>query len=459
MEAEIGHYSKSVEKQRGVYPPLGLAYIASSVLQHGHEARIIDCDGETDYWKAIEEACTGFKPDLVGFYTMTWTFRQAKKIFEFIKELIPGVISVVGGPNVTAFPVESLEIGGFDYAVQCEGEYAIKDLLDCIQGDKAIEQVRNLIYRADGAIRINSVMDYVDDLDEIPFPAWNLLPVLAYNDIFTINRHFATMIASRGCPFKCTFCDRKNRMGSKWRIRSVENVLKEIEFLKSNYGIREIMFFDDNFIISRKWILEFCDRVRELNIKWECRTRVDTVNGEILRKMKESGCYRIRYGMESGNDEILKILKKDITVEKIRECAKNTNKVGIEIFAYFMMGLPHESLQNVEETVNLALEIDPDFVLFSKTILIPGSEIFDWAVQNRIISKEYWISYMKGEALNPAPSISTAALPEATVDRLVSTANKKIYRRPQYLLKRLLKIKSFHQFRKQVEMGKTLLMH
>jgi radical SAM superfamily enzyme YgiQ (UPF0313 family) len=217
-------------------------------------------------------------------------------------------------------------------------------------------------------------------------------------------------------------------MGNRWRVRSVENVIKEIELLYDKYNIREIMFYDDNFVFDKNWIYEFCSKLTR-KIDWECRTRVDTVDLPLLKAMKEAGCYRIRYGMEGGNQEMLRILKKGITVEQIQDCAKATKEAGIEIFAYFMMGSPYENKGTLEDTLSLALEIDADFTVFSKTILIIGSELFDWAVKNGQIRADYWERFLAGEETDPAP-----ALYGKEVDDFIKYSYKKIYSRPKQLL-------------------------
>ena len=459
ISSEIQHYSKTLEKQRGIYPSLGLSYVASSLIRAGHKVAIVDCDTEENSWERIKIEIIESKPHLVGFYVMTWTFRQAVELLKKIKNLKSDIISVIGGPNVSSFPKISLEISNFDFAIQGEGEETITELIDCIKSYGDASHIKGLIWRRDDKIVENPLRNFRDNLDEIFFPSWQILPIYRYHDVFTQNRYFATMMATRGCPFNCTFCDRKNRMGKVWRNRSPENIVKEIKLLNVRYGIKEFMFFDDNFIIDKQWVYRLCDEIlsKDLNILWECRARVDTVDKPLVRAMKRSGCYRIRYGMESGDDEILKVLKKDITVEQIRECARITKEEDIEVFSYFMMGSPYETENTLKKTLDLALEIDADFTLFSKTILIVGSELFDWAVDESYINRDYWIDYLLGKETNSAPSLSTKELPEEVVDRYISLANKKFYLRPRYILKRLMKIKTPNQFIRQARMASAFL--
>ena len=461
-EADVGHYSKSIEKQRGIYPPLGLAYIASSLEQHAHKVKIIDCDTDIILLKNIGEIYRDYDPDLTGIYHMTWTFGQAKGIAQEIRAINSEAKIVVGGPNVSSFPKLTLKYGGFDYAVKGEGEITINELVDAIErGDNGLEKIHGLVFKQNNGNRIvkNPDRPLIPDIDTNPFPAWHLLPLNKYFDVFTREKKFATMITSRGCPFNCTFCDKKNRMGRKWRARTPENVLDEIEMLNTKYKIREFMFFDDTFTVNRKRVLELCKGIKErkLDIIWECRARVDQIDRELLAKMRDGGCYRIRYGMESGDDEILKVMKKGIAVSQIRDCAKITKEEGIENFAYFMMGSPQETPETLEKTLNLALEIDPDFVSFSKTILIPGCDMLDWAANNGYIAPNHWELFLAEEETNSAPALATAVLPEEFVDNYISYANKKFYLRPKYVFRRLRNIKSPSQLYKHFLIAMGLL--
>jgi len=463
QQERIGHYSKIIEKQRGIYPPLGLGYVASSLEKNGHEVKIIDCDAEPEHMDAFGDIIKNFDPSLVGIYTMTWTFRQAKQIAQRIRSVHPSIKIVVGGPNVSSFPKLSLKYGDFDYAVKGEGEITINELVDILeQGNRGtkLEKIRGLIYKESGRIIENAPRAYISDLDSIQFPAWHLLPMNKYFDVFAKEKRFATMITSRGCPYNCTFCDKKNRMGRTWRARSPENILDEMELLNSKYGIREFMFFDDNFIVDKDRVIDLCRLIKKrgLDVIWECRARVDQVDKSLLERMRDAGCYRIRYGMEAGDDGVLKTLNKGITVSQIRDCAKVTKEAGIEVFAYFMMGSPYETLETLKKTLNLALEMDPDFVAFSKTILIPGCDLFDWGASNGYIPTNYWESFLLGEENNPAPALSTKELPEKEVDEYVSYSNKKFYLRLKYILKRLYNTRSMTQLYRQFLIAMGLLL-
>lgn len=459
-QATTGQYEKEVEKQRGVYPSLGLAYIAAVLEKNDHQVKIVDCDMEEENLeKTIRTIVKDFQPQMVGFYAMTWTYRQAKDLAKKIKKINRRIVTVIGGPNVSCLPQYSLEFGDFDFGVVGEGEKTIIELVDKLEGNNNLEfeKILGLIFKKGKKVIINPSRPLIENLDSIPFPARHLLPMKKYFDVFSRKKHFATILATRGCPFNCLFCDRKNRMGRGRRARSPENIVGEIKEIIANYGIREFMFFDDDLIVDKKWGLELCKKLEPLKIIWECRNRVDLVDEQILKAMKKAGCYRIRFGFESGDDRILLVLKKGITVKQSLKCAKICKKIGMEIFGYFMMGSPTETPETIKKTIDLALKIDPSFAIFSKTIFIPGSELFDYGVTTGQIDKDYWKRFLQGRETNGAPSSSTKELPEKLVNYFLKKADRKFYFRISFILKKLFSIKSLPHLIRQARIGFALI--
>ncbi len=457
-EAATGQYEQKMEQERGVYPPLGLAYIAAALEEKNHEIKIVDCDVEKNYEEKILQLCRDWQPEMAGFYAMTWNYRLADKLSREIKKINSLTITVLGGPNVTTMPKASLQFGNFDFGIMGEGEKTIIELIDQLvqKDDLNFEKILGLVWRKDGQIIINPTRPLIDDLDTISFPARHLLPMEKYFDVFSKNKKFATIIATRGCPFNCTFCDRQNRMGRKWRRRSPQNIAQEIKQIIERYDIREFMFFDDNLIIDKDWAYQLMSELKNLKITWECRERVDMIDEPILKAMKEAGCYRIRFGFESGDNRILKVLKKDITVEQSLACAKLCQKVGIEIFGYFIIGAPQETAETIKKTINLALKISSDFALFSKMILIPGSEIFDYGVKTDQIREDYWKRFIQGLETDGAPSLTKETLSEKIIDENIKLADRKFYFRPIFILKKIMAIKNLNHLIKQAKLAFAL---
>jgi len=460
LQATTGQYKKTLEKERGIYSPIGLAYIAAVLEKNNHQVKIIDCDAQENYEGKIKDTLKIFKPEIVGFYAMTWNFALANKMAGEIKKDYPKIITVLGGPNVTTMPEVSLRFGNFDFGVMGEGEETIVELFKKIENKINIgfEKILGLVYKKEGQIFINPPRPLIQNLDLIPFPARHLLPMEKYSDIFTKSRRFSTIFATRGCPFNCTFCDRKNRMGRNWRFRSPQNIAQEIRQVIDTYGIREFMFFDDNLIVDKTWAYQLMAEIKKLGIIWECRERVDMVDEPMLKAMKEAGCYRIRFGFESGSNEILNILKKGITRQQSLECARLCKKIGIEIFGYFIIGAPGETPETIQKTIDLALKINPSFALFSKMILIPSSEIFEYAVSTGQIAQDFWEKFIKGEEMNGAPSFTKEKLSEKEIESYVQKANKKFYFRLRFIGTKILEIKSFAHLLKQIKIGLALIL-
>ncbi|GAG88770.1 unnamed protein product, partial [marine sediment metagenome] len=240
------------------------------------------------------------------------------------------------------------------------------------------------------------------------------------------------------------FCDPEGRMGKKFRPRSPENILKEIKILYNQYNIREICFYDDTFTVDRERIVQLCKELikRNLDLIWECRTRVDCVDGELLKLMAQAGCYRIRFGVEAGNEKILKVLRKGITKEQARNAFRWSKKYGIETFAYFMLGSPEEDKITMKESIDFALELNVDYALFSPTLVFnKGSDLFKWAVSQGCIDPDYWNRFVRGEDLDPYPVLETPQLDRQTKLNYSRKAYRRFYLRPSFIFKKILDIK------------------
>jgi radical SAM superfamily enzyme YgiQ (UPF0313 family) len=450
---------KKFETMRGIYPPLGLLYIAAVLLEKGHEVRVIDCDAEEDHEAAVRGACASPSPDAVGFYAFTWNYRQAVRLADLVKELAPAATTILGGPNATSFPELSLRNGRFDIVVKSEGEETAKELFAALAARRPLDGIRGIAWKEGDRIRETENRDYIKDLDSVPFPARHLVRMERYSDVFARDRKFATMIASRGCPFNCTFCDRKNRMGKIWRARTPENVITEMRKLHDDYGTREFMFFDDNFILNKAWVHEFCRKLAAsgLNPLWEIRTRVDTVDEGVLRAIRSAGCYRIRFGFESGDDRILGNIKKGITIERSLESARLCHKVGLEMFGYFILGAPGETEETMQKTIDFAIRVEPRFALFSKYVPYPCTEAFDWAVENGYIDRNYWNEFLGGKELDSHPALNQRQLPATVVEKYMDLANRRFYFRPRYVLTTLRTLKSPAQFWRYLKIAASLV--
>lgn len=340
------------------------------------------------------------------------------------------------GPKLTYSQKKTLEYIDCDFAIQGEGEETIVELVNALKSKKPLKNIKGLIFRKGGQIIVNPPRPLIKNLDDIPFPAWHLLPINKYKSLFSRTKKFATMVTSRGCPFNCIFCSDKSRLGRMFRYRSPDNIIKEIKFLINNHGIKEILFYDDTFTVNRNRIIELCKKILAENIKvsWECRTRVDLVDKELIELMKKSGCYRIRYGIEAGNQRILNVLKKGITLEQAEKAIRITKEAGIETVTYFMMGSPCETIETINNSINFSIKLNPDYSVFAITSPSdPNSELFNWALKNNYINENYWDDFMKGLPVSSIPMLVNSELKESTLKKLRRQAYMKFYLRTSKL--------------------------
>jgi len=448
---------KFIRKQKAIYPPLGLLYIASVLENKGHTVKIMDFLVEQT--EPLSKIIGSFKPNIAGFYSTTHNFTQCCKLLSKIKEVDNNIVSIIGGPLVASYPIESLMYSQFDYAVVGEGETTVVELANAISAKRPVGNIKGIVYRENKKIKQTHPRRLIQNIDEIPFPSWNLVDLKKYSVLMGRKNLFATIMTSRGCPHNCIFCNKNNGMGKNWRCRTPGNIFAEIKILYEKYKIRHFTFFDENFIVNKNRVLELCNLIinDSMKIKWDCKARVDSVEISLLKKMKQAGCHRIRYGAESGNNKILKELNKGITVEQIRDCAAMTKEAGIELFVYFMMGSPSETIGTLKQTYQLAVDIDADFAIFSKTIPIPGSELFRMAVKNKQIEEDYWLKFIKGEEKNPEPNLTSQHFSDKELGRLIKLYSRNFYIRQGYLVKRLFLVRSLPQFKRLALIGIKLL--
>jgi len=427
-------------------PPLGLLYVAAALKNKGHDVKLIDAEAENLGLEELEKLIEEYQPEVIGFSVTTPIFKKARETAKEIKKFIPNAVIVFGGPHITSFPKISLEFPEIDFGVIGEGEITVCELIDAIENKKDFETVKGIVFRQQGKIIQTEPRELIQNLDEISLPAWHLIDIKKYRDAISGKNTFATIISSRGCPYNCFWCDPEGRFGKTFRARSPQNLIKEIGLLRDKYNVKEILFYDDTFTVNKQRIIDFCRLLidKKINIIWECRTRVNLVDEELIKLMAEAGCHRIRFGVESGNDEILNFVRKNITKNQVRKAFFWSKKYKIETFAYFMLGLPTETEQTIQETINFALELKPDYVMFSPTLVFnQGNDMFKWAAENGYIDKDYWTRYVRGENLETYPILNTPQLPKEKIIEYTKRAYRKFYLRPYFILKTITKINSF----------------
>jgi len=387
-------------------PPLGLSYVAAALEKAGFKVEMLDNYLLRKSIDEVKEIVKRASPEIVGMTCSSASYPRCVETAKAIKEVLPSCKIVVGGWHPSYVPESMLQHPEIDYVVVGEGERAMVELATCLtKGDeKAAAQVAGVAYRHEGKI-VQNAQSFIKNLDELPFPARHLLPMHLYEKEipYLKAKPFTTMNIVRGCPFNCIYCETRRLWGQTCRGFSPPRVVDEIVHLKETYGIRGIYFVGDNFTINKKRTMELCELIKKskLDVEWVCDTRADMISRELLQAMKEAGCRTIWFGVESGSPRILEKINKGITIEQTVQAFKLCREAGIRIASSFIMGIPGETLEDIEMTYKFAKKLDPDWAQFNVYIAVPGSGLYDEVMQKGLYDrKEGFLAYVKTEEFN-----------------------------------------------------------
>ncbi len=372
--------------------PLGLAYIAAVLEKNGHSVKIIDAEAFNLSFKSIIKETKKTKPEIIGITCLTTIEHIVGQIAELLKKELKIKI-FVGGAHPTALPNEMLRKYKIDIVVRGEGEYTTLDLVNTIEKKGNLKNVNGISFKKNNKIITNKNREQIKNLDELPLPARHLLPMDKYimGHDYAIGKHQAEILTSRGCYGRCRFCDR-TIFGNKIRFRSTKNVLDEIEGVIKKYDIHLFSFIDDTLTSDKKRATNIFKEIinKNLNIEWDCTTRINTIDKELLKYMKSSGCRNICYGIESGSQETLDYIKKDITLDQIRKAVKLTKKAGIKVHLFMMIGFPNETREKIIKTIEFAKELDGDTVQFNILSAFPGTDLRKELIRENLIDEKEW---------------------------------------------------------------------
>lgn len=392
-------------------PPLGILYIAAVLEKEGHKVQVFDVSFREE--NEFLEKLIKFKPDLIGLSVSTTQLNYAKGISNILRKKLSETPIVCGGVHVTALPIESLKELNADFAVIGEGEYTMLDLCDKLESGDSLDTVKSLVYKKDGKIVQNERRELIENLNELPFPArhlidfeWYLIPPGPIRGNWL--KRATTLITSRGCPYRCIYCGSNLIFGKKVRRRSVDNVIAEIEYLEDVYKIDGMWFLDDTFTLNKKWVIDFCRKLRKnkINLTWGCQTRVNAIPEDLLVEMKRSGCVQLDVGVESGSEKILNVLQKDTNPKMIENTFGIAKKVGVRTMASFMVGNPEETMDDINKTLELAKKINPDFTLFFFTTPFPGTKLNKMAIENQWIKDTDYSNWLIRQTDTPIMEIN-----------------------------------------------------
>ena len=399
-------YNSAVKSVTGFSsPPLGLAYLAS-VLREEHEVKIVDSNILEYTMDDVRRELKKFNPDVVGITSVTPSIPQAYEVARIAKEINENCKVVMGGPHVTFLPEQTLkECEDIDIIVKGEGELTIKELVEFLEKGKSLKRVKGIAFRRGEMILNNEPRPFIRNIDEIPFPSRDLLPVEKYQ---LNGKRYTTMITSRGCPFRCSFCSSSRLFGGYWRGRSPQNVLDELRIIYEDYEIKHIEFLDDTFTLDNKRAERICDGIlkEKLDISWGASSRVDTITKKLAERMKRAGCWIIFLGIESGCQRILNMMGKRITIEQIKRAVKIIKKAGIKILGSFILGFPGETIRSIRQTIKFAKSLDIDYAEFSILTPYPGTPLFYLAEKSKSLLTRDWSKYT---AIDPVMKIKGIA--------------------------------------------------
>ncbi len=434
-----------VAGSKGTTPPLGLLYVASAIrAQTGHEVRVLDLQLPGSTYQDLAREMKAYKPHVVGVSTITFMLLDAMdtvaQVRRAAKDFAHEIKVVCGGPHVTIFPAETARQPGVDFAIAGEAEYSFPALLENMHDEAALAQIPGVSFLSGNEVVSGPEPQLIMDLDSVPRPDRRLIPYERYASILASGGLMTTMMTSRGCPFKCIFCD---RLGKVFRPISAENVVAEMADCV-DLGIKEFFLHDDTFTVQRKRVLRICELIGEKgwNITLDCRSRVNTIDEEQIIALKRAGCRRISFGVESGTPRIIERIKKGITLEQAKIAFALARKHGIVTLADFMIGHPDETVEDVKRTIRFARDLNPDYAQFSITTPYPATVLYREAMERGIIQGDVWREF----ALHPdegfEPPRWDAIISKEQLVELVHQAYRGFYMRPRFIFRELRRTKS-----------------
>lgn len=452
--------------------PLGIASLAAYLREKGHGVGVLDCPTLGIDSDKVYEIIKKKDPSIIGFSATTYSLNRALEIGKKIRNKLPTKLTVVGGSHANVAGLKTAnEYDIFDIiAYGLDGEYIMHDIVknyslknfnrELFMNDFAmLESIKGIIFKKKNTVIKNKPREIIENLDELPFPARDLFPMERYIPLPNQYKKLplTNMVVIRGCPYFCTFCD---QAGTGARRRSPEKVVNEIIHCVEKYGIKEISFWDDTMSYHKKWMTEFLNRLIETNLdlRWSCYAAVNTVDKDLLHLMKKAGCWNIFYGYETGVDDLAKNMlthRKNRDFEKMKRIAQWTKEAGIETRGSFLIGLPGETPELAKQTIQNAIELDPDYAQFAITCPFPGTQLAKEIKQGK------WGKFIS-EDLEEYNCEKVTWLPSGynnvqELEDMHRYAFRKFYLRPSYILKRILKIRSFEDIKRYIKGGTALV--
>ena len=414
--------------------PLGLGYLGAVAEKAGHQVTIIDCQAEKLTYETFTARIAQTPSDIIGVTATTLLYKSAMKLITIAKQAHPPAVTMLGGSHGTFWDENALnEYPSLDVVVRREGERTFIELLEKIQAQESLANVLGITYRNGDKIVRNADRPFIDDLDSIPFPAHHLMPL---ESLKRDGKILFPLISSRGCVFWCDFCSTVRMFGRGYRWRSPKNVVDEMQLVHGKYGVKQVTFYDDAFTVDRNRVLKICEELheRKLDMMWDCGTRVDMVDRELLQTMRNAGCFAVWLGVESGSEAILGAMNKSIKLDQTRKAYKTAHEVGLMTIANVVLGFPGETEKTAKETIRFVKELNPDDVGFYVATPYPGTPMYEE------VKKNGWLRVTDFDKYDTAgPTFETPSLSMEALAKLRYKAYQDFYLRPSYVFKMMRK--------------------
>ncbi|MDD5254980.1 MAG: radical SAM protein [Candidatus Omnitrophica bacterium] len=420
---------RSISRNFGIYPWLGLCYLSAYLQRNGFQAQVLDTEAEALTIGGIIRRIRGYRPSCIGISTMSFTFLFVLRLAREIKKHFDLPI-IVGGPHISVYPREVLAHDCFDIGVIGEGEETFLELARLLSGygegpvrtnklARELSRINGISFRTDGGICVTQPRELIEDIDTLPFPAVEKLPLSKYYGCNHI-RPYLTMVTARGCPFHCTFCS-KQHWGESFRFHSAERVVDEVEYYVKRLGIKAIDFYDDTFTVPRQRVNRIVSLIKSRNIKFDfgLMTRVDCVDRKLLNALKDAGCKVIAYGVEFGDSAIQERVNKPFELPVVQEAFRLANEAGIRTVGFFLVGHPDETESQVSNTIHMIKQLNADYVKANVLIPYPGSALYAEMLASGRLKADFWAELTKGRLL-PIRALLQTKIP---LRRLVSLRN------------------------------------
>jgi len=445
-----------IKSAAGYYFPLGLGYIAAFLKKHGFQVTLYEPEAQHMNYTSIRDIFRRDRPDVIGIGSSTPNFFNAIELAKIAKETCNCKV-VLGGIHASAlsnYIVEQFH-DYFDFVVSGEGEHTMLEFMQHLKEEQTPKDVSGLSFWQGDQVVHNPARKPIENLDSLPYPARELLPM----DLFFPNLHNArypkciSIITSRGCPFKCSFCASGLTMGKRYRIHSAEYVLDEMEYLKKHYGAQQLLITDDSFTINRRRVITICEGMlkRNLQLKWFCFSQVNTMDEELLSLMKSAGCYNIGFGVESASQRILKLMGKTMSLEKCEKIFASARRLGLKTQAFFVFGMKGETAEEINETIDFAIRIKPTLAFFNMLVPYPGTQDFERFLSNIPLSQIDWKNFV---AIGTTSVLNNSI---CNLENLLYRANWRFYIRPTQLLRLAVQIKTLYELKNYLKGGCGLL--